>query len=123
MAQWLLIKQVQVSCVNDLGQMSRNDHDIQYLYIFIKSISFRLQAAIVSENQTFSPFPTEKRKFQNLTGVKYVEAYTGSSFVQAIIGRSPRWYILSFVEIGLLVPDKIFEGFLPYTGMYTIFAM
>ena len=31
------------------------------------------------------------------------------------MGRSPRCYIPSFVEIGPLVPEKkIFEGFLPY---------
>ena len=32
-------------------------------------------------------------------------------------GWSPRCYILSFVEIGLLVPGKIYEGFLPYMGV------
>ena len=32
-----------------------------------------------------------------------------------MMGRSPRCYIPSFVEICLLVPEKkIFEGFLPY---------
>ena len=31
-----------------------------------------------------------------------------------MMGRSPQCYIQSFVEIGLLVPEKIFEGFLPY---------
>ena len=31
-----------------------------------------------------------------------------------MIGRSPRCYISSLVEIGPLVPEKIFEGFLPY---------
>ena len=34
-----------------------------------------------------------------------------SSFDQNMIGRRLRWYIPSFVEIGLLVPEKIFEGF------------
>ena len=33
------------------------------------------------------------------------------------MGRSPWCYVPSFVEIGLLVPEKkIFEGFLPYMG-------
>ena len=34
---------------NDIAQRSRNDLDLQYSHIFIKSISFRSQAAIVSE--------------------------------------------------------------------------
>ena len=35
-----------------------------------------------------------------------------------MMGRSPRCYIQSFVEIGLPVLEKkIFEGFLPYIGM------
>ena len=38
MAQWLLIKQVQVSCVNDHGPRSRNDIDLQYLHIFINQL-------------------------------------------------------------------------------------
>ena len=62
MAQWLLIKQVQVSYVNDLGPRSRNDLDLQYAHIFINSISFRSQAAIVSEKSTFFTFPTGKPK-------------------------------------------------------------
>ena len=33
-----------------------------------------------------------------------------------MMGRSPGCYIPSFVEIGRLVPEKIFEGFLPYMG-------
>ena len=31
-----------------------------------------------------------------------------------MMGRSPGCYIPSFVEIGPPVPEKIFEGFLPY---------
>ena len=31
-----------------------------------------------------------------------------------MMGWSPRCYIPSFMEIGLLVPEKIFKGFLPY---------
>ena len=34
-----------------------------------------------------------------------------------MMGWSPRCYILSFVEIGLPVQEKIFEGFLPYMGV------
>ena len=29
----------------------------------------------------------------------------------------------SFVEIGLLVPEKLFKGFLPYMGMGAILVM
>ena len=39
----------QFSNVNDLGPRSINDLDLQYSHIFIKSISLRSQAAIVSE--------------------------------------------------------------------------
>ena len=40
-----------------------------------------------------------------------------------MMGWSPRCYIPSFVEIGLLVPEKIFEGFLPYVGVAAILVM
>ena len=62
-----LEKQVKFSYVNDLGPRSRNVLDLQYSDIIINSISFRSQAAIVSEKSTFSLFPTEKPKLQNLT--------------------------------------------------------
>ena len=38
-----------VSNVNDLGPRSRNDLDLQYSHIFIKSIILRSYAAIVSD--------------------------------------------------------------------------
>ena len=41
--------------------------------------------------------------------IKYVKVNPVSSFDQIMIGRRLRWYIPSFVEIGLL--EKIFEGF------------
>ena len=37
-----------------------------------------------------------------------------------MVGRSPRCYVISFVEIGPLVPEEIFEGFLPYMGVAAI---
>ena len=37
--------------------------------------------------------------------------------------RRPRCYIPSFMEIGLQVLEKIFEGFLPYMGMAAILVM
>ena len=40
-----------------------------------------------------------------------------------MMGWSSRCYIPSFVEIGLLVPKKIFKGFLPYVGMAAILVM
>ena len=39
----------QFSNVNDLGPRSRNDLDLQYSHIFIRSISLRSYAAIVSD--------------------------------------------------------------------------
>ena len=39
--------QFQFSNVNDLGPRSRNNLDLQYSHIFIKSISLRSYAAIV----------------------------------------------------------------------------
>ena len=41
-----------------------------------------------------------------------------------MMGWRPRFYIPSFVEIGLPVPEKkIFEGFLPYMGVAAILVM
>ena len=60
MAQWFLIKQVQVSFVNDLGPRSRNDLDLQYSHIFINSICFRSQAATVSGKKHFFTFSNSK---------------------------------------------------------------
>ena len=40
---------LQFSNVNDLGPRSRNNLDLQYSHIFIKSISLRSYAAIVSD--------------------------------------------------------------------------
>ena len=41
-----------------------------------------------------------------------------------MMGWSPQCYIPSFVEIGLLIPEKkIFEGFLPYMGVAAILVM
>ena len=40
-----------------------------------------------------------------------------------MMGWGPRCYIPSFVDIGPLVPEKIFEGFLPYIGEAAIIFM
>ena len=46
--------------VHDLGPRSRNDLDLQYSHIFIKSICLRSQAAIVSEKSTVFTFSRKK---------------------------------------------------------------
>ena len=46
--------------VYDLGPMSRNDLDLQYSHIFIKSICLRSLAAIVSEKSTVFTFSYRK---------------------------------------------------------------
>ena len=54
--------------IHNLGPRSRNDLDLQYSHIFIKSISLKSQAAIVSEkNPLSSLFLTVKPNLQNLT--------------------------------------------------------
>ena len=45
------------------------------------------------------------------------------SFVETMIGLSLQCYIPSFVEIGLPVLEKIFEGFLPYMGVSAILVI
>ena len=50
--------------VHNHGLRSRNDLDLQYSHIFIKSISLRSQAAIVSEKSTFFTFSYSKAKIK-----------------------------------------------------------
>ena len=50
------------SYVNDIGPRSRNELDLKYSHIFIKSISLRSQNAIVSEKSTFLTFSYRKAK-------------------------------------------------------------
>ena len=40
-----------------------------------------------------------------------------------IVVLDHRYFMPSFIEIGPLVPEKIFEGFLPYMGMAAILVM
>ena len=71
---------------------------------------------------TFSYWKAKVTKFD--LAVKYVKVNPGSSFEQTMINWRHRCYIPSFVEIGLLVPEKkIFEGFLPYMGVAAILVM
>ena len=53
--------------VHEHGPRSKNDLDLQYLHIIIKSICLRSLAAIVSEIPLFSLFPIEKPNLPNLT--------------------------------------------------------
>ena len=46
--------------VHNLGPRSRNDLDLQYSHIFIKSFCLRSLAAIVSEKSTFFTFSYRK---------------------------------------------------------------
>ena len=46
-----------------------------------------------------------------------------SSFVQTWQGPHPQCYIPSPKDIGLLVPEKMFKGVLPYMGVATILVM
>ena len=102
--------------------MSRNDLVIQYSHIFINSIRFRSQAAIVFEKSIFSYRKAQVTKFY--LAVKYVKVNPGSSFEQTMISRSPKCYIPSFVKICPQVPEKkICEGFLPYMDVAAILVM
>ena len=87
--------------------------------------NFRSLAAIVSEISsvfTFSYRKTLVTKFD--LAIKQVKVTRGSLFIQTMMGRSPRCYKTSFVEIGLPVLEKkIVEGFLPYMGMAAILVM
>ena len=81
-------------------------------------------AAIVSEISTVFQFSYRKAQITKFDlNVKWVKVTPWSSFDQTMIDRSPRCYIPSFVEIGPPVPEKIFEGFLPYMGMAAILVM
>ena len=70
-------------------------------------------AGIVSEKSTVFTFSYRKAKVIKFDlAVLKVKVTPGSSFEQTMMGRSPRCYIPSFVEIGLPVPEKkIFEVF------------
>ena len=75
MAQWYLRKadRFLFSDVNDLGTRSRNDVDLQYSLTFINSntclhvLSFRSQAAILSEKSTVFAFSYRNAYEQNFT--------------------------------------------------------
>ena len=63
----------------------------------------------------FSLFPIEKPKFPNLNCRKIGQVTPGSSFIQTMMGTSPRCYIPSFMEIGPpVLKKKIFKVFTIY---------
>ena len=116
--------------IHDLGLRFRNDLDLQYSHTFIYSIrcllllTFRSLAAIVFEQSTVFTFSYRKAYVTKFDlAVKWVNVTPGSSFEQTMISWSPPCYIPSFVEIGLPVLEKMFEGFLPYMGVAAILVM
>ena len=82
-------------------------------------------AAIVSKISTVFPFSYSKALITKFDlPLKLVKVNPGSSFEQTMMDRSPRCYITNFMEIDLLVPEKmIFEGFLPYMDMAAILVL
>ena len=79
-------------------------------------LTFRSLAAIVSEKSTVFTFSYRKALVSKFDlAIKPVKVTPGSSFIQTMMGRSPRCYIPSFVEIGLPVLEKrIFKVFTIY---------
>ena len=104
--------------VHDLGSRSRNDVDLQYSHTFINLIgclflpTFRSLAALSEKSTAFTFAYRNAYVSKFVLGLNYVLVNPGSSFVQTIMGWSPRCYIPSFVEIGPPVPEeKIYKGF------------
>ena len=105
--------------LSDLGQRSVNDHDlglsqiVVYSFIWLYVPTVTSKASIVSWKSTawaFSHTKTNKTKFD--LAVKYVKVNSGSSFEQIWQYSKNQCCTVSFMIIGLLVPDKkIFEGF------------
>ena len=86
--------------------------------------TFRSLAARNSEKSTVFTFSYGKAQITKFDiDVKYAKVILGSSFEQTMMGRSPRCYISSFIKIGPLVPEKIFEGVLPSMVMAVILVM
>ena len=72
--------------------------------------TFRSQAAIVYEKSTVFTFSHRKAEVTKFDlAVKKDKVITGSSFEQTMMGRSPKWYIPSFVEIGSPEPVHCFS--------------
>ena len=80
---------------------------------FIHLPTFRSQAAIVSKESIVFTFSYRKAFTKFDLAIKQVKVNLGLSFEQTKVDPSPQCYIPSFMKIGPLVSEKIFEGFLP----------
>ena len=78
----------------------------------------RLQLFFLKKSAVFTfSYRKAYSKLSNLTlpQNRSWSSYKGSSFERTVIGKSPRCYIISFLEIGQLVPEKkIFDFFTIY---------
>ena len=110
MAHWFLRKSIYsfFICQSPWAR-SRIDLNLEYSYTFIHSISFlhlstfKSRAAIIHEKkQQYCHFSLYKSLFDSV--IKQVKVNPRSSFVHTMIGRSPKCYIPSFIEIWPLVP-------------------
>ena len=82
------------------------------------------QAAIVFKKSVVFTFSHVKAYvFKIDLAIKKVKVILWSSFDQTMMSWSPKCYIPSFVKIGLPVLKKMFEWFLPYTGVAAILVM
>ena len=80
------------------------------------------QSAKISKNFTVFTFSYRKVQVPKFA-VKYVNVNPRSTFEQIIMGWSLRCCTPSFVEIGQIVLEKIFEGFLPYMGVAAVLVV
>ena len=104
--------------------LTLNTHVVSFTHLAHCIYQFsehRLQVSEKYKVLTFSNTKVYANKFD--LRLKWIEGIQVSSFEQTMIGSSPQCYILSFMTIGLLVREKIFEGFLPYMGMAAILVM
>ena len=79
---------------------------------------------MVFEKSIVFIFSYRKAKFTKFDlAIKWVKVTPGSAFGQIMMGRSPRCFMPIFMEIGSPIPEKIFEGLLPYMGLAAILVM
>ena len=97
----------------------QNSHIFTYSIRCLLLLTFRSVAAIVSEKSNVFTFSYRKAKVTKFDlAVKRSRSHHGH-----LMGRSPRCCIPTFLEIRPPVPEKIFEGFLPYMGMVAILVV
>ena len=85
MAKWFLRKLILISHINDLGQRSWNALDLQHKFKWM-SASIKIQVT------GWSSF-WKRTVFTFFLCCKIVMVNPGSSFEQAMMDRSPQWYI------------------------------